>query len=308
MIQDIQPREYDITYRNILPEAEDLALIFFNERVLMKYTEGSEESAAFLTFSEAEELTGLTRKKLGKNSRFLFSIDERNFFLLDVESMETEMSVQDFEKELHEALTEGTVKNVSKWTAQTAFRTLEERWICYAGVTAMQLYRWYKNRRFCGNCGTTLIHSDKERAMICPDCGNVEYPKISPAVIVGIVDGDRLLLTRYADRPYKRYALIAGFCEVGETLEATVRREVMEEVGLKVKNIRYYKCQPWSFSDSLLAGFFAELDGSDEVVLRDGELAEGKWFEREEIPVPQETIALTAEMIRFFANGGNPFK
>lgn len=85
------------------------------------------------------------------------------------------------------------------------------------------------------------------------------FPKISPAVIVAVTDNDRVLLTKYAGRTYKNYALVAGFNEAGETIEQTVRREVMEEVGLKVKNLKYYKSQPWGLSGSLLSGFFVSL-------------------------------------------------
>lgn len=141
-----------------------------------------------------------------------------------------------------------------------------------------------------------------ERAMICEKCGLVEYPKISPAVIVGVVDGDKILMSRYAHSVYKKYSLIAGFAEIGETLESTVRREVMEEVGVKVKNIRYYKSQPWGLSDSLLVGFFAELDGSAEIKLDTNELAEAKWFARNDIPYGASAISLTSEMIEAFRN------
>jgi NAD+ diphosphatase len=101
--------------------------------------------------------------------------------------------------------------------------------------------------------------------MQCTECHNIVYPRISPAVIVAVMDGNRILMTKYAGRVFKKYALIAGYAEIGETLEETVRREVMEEVGLKVKNIRYYKSQPWAFDDSLLSGFFCELDGLKEI-------------------------------------------
>lgn len=105
-------------------------------------------------------------------------------------------------------------------------------------------------------------------------------------MIVAVVDKEkeRLLLTRYAGRRGGNYALIAGFSEVGETLEETARREVMEEVGLKIRNLHYYASQPWSFSDTLLAGFYAELDGSDEIQLEREELSEGVWLSRDEIP------------------------
>ena len=120
--------------------------------------------------------------------------------------------------------------------------------------------------------------------MFCPACQTTEYPKISPAVIVGVRNGNRLLLSKYAGRNAKRYALIAGFAEIGETLEQTVQREVMEEVGLTVKNIQYYKSQPWALSGSLLAGFYCDLDGDDTITLDKNELAVAQWFEREEIP------------------------
>ena len=130
----------------------------------------------------------------------------------------------------------------------------------------------------------------------------MEYPKISPAVIVGVTDGNRILMSKYADRDYKKYALLAGFTEIGETIEETVKREVMEDVGLKVKNIRFYKSQPWSFTDTLLMGFFADLDGDSEITLDQEELALAEWFEREEIPVTERNISLTNEMILAFKN------
>ena len=110
------------------------------------------------------------------------------------------------------------------------------------------------------------------------------------------------VMSKYAGRTYKKYALLAGFAEIGETLEETVKREVMEEVGLKVKNIRYYKSQPWSFSDTLLMGFYCDLDGTDEIILDREELALAEWFEREKIPVGPSRDSLTNEMIMKFKN------
>lgn len=102
----------------------------------------------------------------------------------------------------------------------------------------------------------------------------------------------------------KFYALIAGFTEIGETLEETVQREVMEEIGLKVKNIRYYKSQPWSFSSTLLCGFFCEVDGDTEITLDTEELSVGEWFDRDNIPVEDDGVSLTREMIVVFKTGG----
>ena len=118
-----------------------------------------------------------------------------------------------------------------------------------------------------------------------------------------MTDGDRILMTKYAGREYKKYALIAGFTEVGETAEQTVEREVMEEVGLKVKNLRYYKSQPWSFTDTLLMGFFCELDGEDGITLDTDELAMAEWFERDKMPVEAEDLSLTNEMMMAFKHG-----
>ena len=131
------------------------------------------------------------------------------------------------------------------------------------------------------------------------------YPRINPAVIVGVTDGDRLLLTKYRGRAYKKYALVAGFTEIGESFEQTVAREVMEETGLKVKNIRYYKSQPWGFADNILAGYFCEVDGDPTIRMDREELSVAEWFERDEIPVEPEDLSLTNEMIIHFKQGGN---
>lgn len=129
------------------------------------------------------------------------------------------------------------------------------------------------------------------------------YPRISPAVIVGVLNGDKILMSKYAGRSYTNYALIAGFTEIGENAEQTVAREVMEEVGLHIKNIRYYKSQPWAFSGSLLMGFFCELDGSDTITLDTSELSEAAWFHRNEITLEDDNVSLTREMIMQFKNG-----
>ena len=143
--------------------------------------------------------------------------------------------------------------------------------------------------------------------MVCPACGNTVYPKICPAVIVAVCDGDRLLLTKYAGRNIKHYALVAGFAEIGESIENTVRREVMEEVGLELGELRFYKSQPWVFTDTLLMGFYARLSGSDQIRLQEDELSVGKWFHRSQLPEDHSGISLTGEMIETFRRGEDPF-
>lgn len=177
---------------------------------------------------------------------------------------------------------------------------------CYAAMTAWHLYNWYRCNRYCGNCGEKTVHDGKERMMRCPKCGNLIFPRISPAVIVAVTDGERLLMSKYAGRAYTRYALLAGYTEIGETMEQTVHREVMEEVGLKVKNIRYYKSQPWGVDGNVLMGFYCDLDGADEIHIDENELAMAQWFHRSEIPAKDDGISLTREMIRVFQEGKEP--
>ena len=116
-------------------------------------------------------------------------------------------------------------------------------------------------------------------------------------------NGDKILMTKYSGRDYTRYALVAGFTEIGETAEQTVEREVMEEVGLKVKNIRYYKSQPWGSDSNLLLGFFCDLDGEEKITIDEQELSEAEWFHRDEMNVEDDGISLTREMMMAFKRG-----
>ena len=159
------------------------------------------------------------------------------------------------------------------------------------------------DNRFCGRCGGRTRAAEDERAIVSDYCGRRIYPRIIPAVIVGVIHGDEILQTKYRGRDIPFYALIAGFTEIGETLEETVAREVMEEVGLKVKNIRYYKSQPWGVADDILAGFYCEVDGSKEITLDRNELKEARWFRREDIQLQSDDFSLTNEMMMEFKEG-----
>ncbi|MBQ7628033.1 MAG: NUDIX domain-containing protein [Clostridiales bacterium] len=134
------------------------------------------------------------------------------------------------------------------------------------------------------------------------ECGNVIYPKIAPAVIVGVTNGDRLLVTKYRTG-YNHFALVAGFTEIGETLEQTVAREVMEETGLKVTNIRYYKSQPWGIAGDLLAGFYCDVQGDDTIKMDEGELKVAEWRTRSDIELQPGQFSLTNEMMMLFKEG-----
>ena len=123
-----------------------------------------------------------------------------------------------------------------------------------------------------------------------------------PAVIVGICNDDKILVTEYRTG-FAHYALVAGFTEIGETLEETVQREVLEETGLRVKNIRYYKSQPWGIVDDILAGFYCDVDGETDIHMDESELKLAEWKTREELELQPDDFSLTNEMMLMFKNG-----
>lgn len=274
MIQDIAPHIYHNEYHPKKPSKNSYGMSFEEGKLRVKVV-GNEIS--FPTFEELEE----KNPKIYEEYIYLFEIDDRQYYLL-----------KDIEVEDYELFT------------RRDLREKHPQFLAFAGITAFQLYNWYSSNRFCGKCGSVMRHDEKERMVRCDNCGQMVFPKISPAVIIGVTNGNKLLLSKYAGRTYTKYALLAGFVEIGESVEETVKREVMEEVGLKVKNITYYKSQPWSFSDTILMGFYAELDGDDAITLDTEELALAEWFEREEIPVNDISISLTNEMILNFKHGG----
>lgn len=192
------------------------------------------------------------------------------------------------------------------YEAAATLRQVVSKTVCFAAMTGWHLFCWYRDSRFCGRCGTATVHDDKERMMRCPQCGNMIFPRINPAMIIALTDGDRIMLSKYAGRNYTRYGLLAGFQEIGETCEECVAREVMEEVGLRVRNIRYYKSQPWGIAGNVSIGYFCDLEGSDEVTLDETELSSAEWFYRDSIPAEDDGISLTREMIRVFGEGNEP--
>ena len=178
--------------------------------------------------------------------------------------------------------------------------------LMFAVNTCRQLASWYEGNRFCGRCAGEMTHSDKERALVCTKCGRTVYPRINPAVIIGITKGDEILMTRYSDRDLPYFALVAGFTEIGETFEQTVEREALEETGLKVHNIRYYKSQPWPFADDILAGYYCDVDGDADLRIDKNELKTAVWVKRDEITGQPDDFSLTNEMMMTFKAGREP--
>ena len=276
MIQDLGSHCYHNEYHPVPPKGRDCILFFQGRKALVEVTG---DSFSFPDF----QYTGEYYPQIYTSYTYLFSIDQVNYYLIREEALDR--------------LPGYTMEDI------IIFRNLGPQVNGFALITGYQLHNWYESRKFCGKCGHPLVPDARERMMYCPHCKNTEYPKISPAVIVGVRNGNRLLMSKYAGGTARRYALIAGFAEIGESLEETVKREEMEEVGLKVKNIEYYKSQPWSLSSSLLMGFYCDLEGSDQIVLEEDELSEAQWFEREEIPYDDYDVSLTREMMIRFKKG-----
>ncbi len=164
------------------------------------------------------------------------------------------------------------------------------------------LLNWLKLNQYCGVCGSKMYRKDSpsERAMICSNCGNATWPRTSPAIIVAVTKDDKLLLAKNGQFSNRMYGVISGFVEYGETFEDCVKREVYEEVGIKVKNIKYFGSQPWPYPNSMMIGFIAEyLDGDIKV---DGEeIIHADWFSKEEIPgMYKKSFSIGSQLIEWF--------
>ncbi|MGM0769212.1 MAG: NAD(+) diphosphatase [Pseudomonadota bacterium] len=167
--------------------------------------------------------------------------------------------------------------------------------------TGFQLWQWWRDHRYCGRCGgETGLHA-RERAKWCERCRIPWYPRVAPCVIVVIRRQDRMLLARSSRVKRHFYSLIAGFVEPGETLEQAVVREVKEETGLNVNNIRYSASQPWPFPHQLMVGFFADYCGG-ELVLQEDELADAGWFRPDDTPPVPPVTTIAGRLIRDMAN------
>ena len=267
MIQDIYPSRLDNSFKNCTPAPGDFLLYFDGTGRLLTRTDNG--VIIFPTWSEGAAV-------------YLFSVDDRRYFLSPLRDRDPEGGFE--------------------------YRTVRElRDSCsgkelFAAFTAYHLWKWYVDNRFCSKCAGKLTYDDTERALFCPACLSKIYPRINPAVIVGVTKGDSILITRYR-RGYAHNALVAGFTEIGETLEQTVEREVMEETGVKVGNIRYYKSQPWGMAQDMLVGFFCDAQEGSEIHMDEGELKYAQWVDRRDIVLQPGSASLTNEMMRVFRDG-----
>ncbi|WP_395390772.1 NAD(+) diphosphatase [Levilactobacillus lettrarii] len=272
MFQDIGPKVFDNHYeRQRDPRDGDYVVIYDNRQVVLA------QNQRLPNYREAVSQWQLSPAQM----TYLFSVDETGFYLVS-QRVATTAAYQ--------------------YQPVASFQKFEPAWLGFAGATAAHLAWWYETNRFCGRCGHAMQPDEQQRALTCSHCGYQIFPRISPVVVVGVTKGDQILLTKYA-AGYRPYTLISGFAEIGETLEDAVRREVQEEVGLRVHNLRYFGSQPWAFSESLLVGFFAELDEDVAIDLERDELAQAQWFRRDEMPSDGAKFILAWEMRQAFRDG-----
>lgn len=275
MIQDIFPHRFNnqfLAHQDF--KASDYIFCYEGNAILLKKVA---EGYAFPKKQDFPEISDATEKA------YLFSIDGISCFLI-------------FEKPEN-------IKSGIEFVDIGFFRTAAQQEVAWLSIAGFQIRNWYSQNQYCGKCGSTNQLHQEERAIVCPNCKQIIYPKISPAIIVAIVSGDKLLLARNSMFPGSWFSLVAGYVDVGESLEDTVRREVKEEVGIDVKSIRYYKSQPWPPSSSMMIGFVAEADESQPVVIDNKEIVEAAWFQRGKMPDHSLNISIAGEMIEEFEKG-----
>lgn len=290
MIQDIYPHKLHNEYRNDLKPTSDSKVIHIVDGKILMRNLHEIELPTLGMIEKSNKLDGF-------DIIYLFCVDDEAYFLLRQRGDATQQKDTSHVLEL-------VVNETFEYVSVRSIRGKESgpKHLIFALNTAKHLDDWYRDMQFCGRCSHKMEHSEKERAMKCPICGYTAYPRIMPAVIVGVINEDKLLLTKYRTG-YGHNALVAGFTEIGETLEETVAREVMEEAGLRVKNIRYYKSQPWGIANDILAGFYCEVDGDTKIHMDSEELKYAEWVYREEIELQPDDFSLTNEMMYQFKIG-----
>ena len=273
MIQDIHPHRFSNEFVKTSGIQESDYVFHFKENSLLLKQNGE----------EAEIPRKKDLKEIDSDGIFLFSLDNTRCFLV------WDCEVPDNDNFAYREI--------------NYFRTIAQKEIDWASIVAYQLMTWYTQNKFCGRCGGATIRKEEERAVFCPSCQTTIYPKISPAIIVAILSNDKILLARGANFRNNFYSLVAGYVDIGESIEDAVVREVKEEVGLDIHNIRYYKSQPWPFSGSMMIGFIADADDKQPIKIDNKEIAEAAWFSRNSLPNHPQNRSIAGELIEKFVRG-----
>ena len=275
MMFEIAPRILHNEFRVQKPKPSDYVVCTKKNQVLLKK---NGDSFAVPILSEMEAvLSGISLQV-----HYLFSIDDSAFYSCDANIPDSAF----FE-----------------WVKDRVFRFMPDMAIAFGGAVAAHISRWEQSNRFCGHCGKPMSRKSDERAFVCKECGNLVYGKICPVVIVSVTWGDKLLMAHNLNNPDPKPYLISGFVEMGESLEQAAVREVKEETGVSIKNLRYIGSEPWPFSNSLIAGFTAELEGSPEITVQRSELSFAKWVARKDIGEYTGRLRISGTMIKRFKEG-----
>lgn len=277
MLHEIAPHKLNNEFCERTPKSSDCLIVFDGARTLLK-----------------KDGDNYVVPKVGEMSacscHYLLSVDDVAYFLAD-----------DCKAVLGANGAGESVPEGFEFCVNRTFRGMKNPLERFGGVTSAHIAKWECLNKFCGRCGARMKRSEKERAMVCPDCKNTVYPRISPVVIVAVHNGDELLMARNLDHPDKsRLFLISGFVEVGESLEQAAAREVFEEAGVRIRNVKYFGSEPWPFSESLISGFTAELDGDASIRMQASELAVACWVRREDIPPYDTSVSISCAMIESF--------
>lgn len=270
MIQDIRPHQFDNSFVNSSDILEDDYVFCFKGNALLLIHNGNTQE--------------IPRKKdvakCPSKGTFLFTLNNTHCFL-----------VWDCPGQKKSPFLYHEIK----------FRNIiHEKEIDWCSGVAFQLKNWYEQNKFCGQCGGSTEQKISERAITCPSCKTSLYPSISPAIIVAILCKDKILLARGVNFPKGYYSLVAGYVDTGESIEGAIIREVKEEVGIDIKNIRYYNSQPWPFSGSMMIGFIAEADEEQAIIVDKNEIAEAAWFSRSSLPNYPPDRSIAGEIIDKF--------
>lgn len=235
---------------------------------------------------------------------YLIFNNERELYLTSNETLPTEITYDNFDFKLYIGKFKGKDTFVANVEDDNSFFDLREVYdidkdIYLIATRAVLVRDWYISHQFCGRCGTKTVLDEKDMMLKCPSCGQVHYSRIAPAIIVAVRKGDELLMAKHSYHKTHRYALVAGFVEAGESIEEAVHREVAEEIGIKIKNLKYQKSQSWPFPNSLMLAFTAEYDSGDIKVDGD-EILKAKWFKKDEITRYDSDISISDWLIQSF--------
>ncbi len=246
--------------------SSDIWFIFKNNKLILKSLENN--TLTYTKFSDIENLHTMLDRKYP-----IGTLGNTSYFCGELNSNES----------LTNDLVEIGLREAGSYLDEISF--------CMAGKS-FQILDWDSKSNYCGRCGSKTYLKDNERAKVCPNCNLIDYPRISPAIIVAVIKDGKLLLAHNAKFKNDMYSLVAGFVDSNETLEDCVRREVFEEISIKVKNIKYINSQSWPFPNSLMVGFLAEYAGG-EINVDGVEIADAAWFDKDNLPTlpPKFTIA-----------------